>query len=440
MSQLLNPDQTLRTETSRISCTVKQFLGGGGQGEVYAAELGGKPVALKWYRPDYLPYDPALQTRLRTAISRGSPSDAFLWPMELVVGTTIPGFGYIMPLRGVEYRGMVDLMSCRINPTFQALATAGLQLSDSFLQLHTKGLCYRDINWGNIFVNPDIGDVLICDNDNVSVEGEDETAVWGTPGFMAPEIMCREAPASRETDLYSLSVLLFQMFIVHHPLHGRREGEIKCLDIQSRYYLYAESPIFIFDPNDDSNRPIDGDRHYANALTFWPIYPQFLRDRFIQSFTKGLHDPGARVAEGVWRSTMVRLRDTIFRCPDCRCENFFDLNRPQGSSSPACWNCQLPLPTPGRIRIGKILVMLNQDTQLFPHHIDDQRLYDFSKPVAMVNRHPQQAIWGLQNLSSTSWQVALADGTIGECPPGRTVQLKEATRINFGKAEGEILV
>lgn len=437
MSQLLKPGQILRTASSQMPCTVTHFLGGGGQGEVYQADLKGQAVALKWYRPDYLPYDPTLRTRLETAIQLGPPSDTFLWPIELVVIPRQSGYGYIMPLRGREYQGMAALMSGRLNPTFYALTTAGLHLANSFLQLHSKGLCYRDISWGNIFLQPDTGEVLICDNDNVSIEGDRETAIWGTPGFTAPEIMRQEALPSRETDLYSLAVLLFQMFMVHHPLEGRREAGVACLDGAARYKLYGEEPIFIFDPNNESNRPLSGDPNYANPLLYWPIYPQFLRDRFIQAFTAGLRDPGQRVTEGIWRATMVRLRDMSFRCPGCRCENFFDPD-PKPPVSAQCWNCQLALPNPPRLRIGKHLIVLTPETRLFPHHVDEQRPYDFSQPIATMNRHPERDVWGLKNCSSRSWQVTMIDQTLLECPPGRTVQLQTGIRIQFSKLEGII--
>ena len=62
-----------------------------------------------------------------------------------------------------------------------------------------------------MFFDPDTGDVLICDNDNVSANGIDNSSVYGTPRFMAPEIVMGQAKPSRNTDLYSLAVLLFYM-------------------------------------------------------------------------------------------------------------------------------------------------------------------------------------------------------------------------------------
>lgn len=90
-----------------------------------------------------------------------------------------------------------------------------------------------------MFFDPDTGDVLICDNDNVSANGIDNSSVYGTPRFMAPEIVMGQAKPSRNTDLYSLAVLLFYMFMMGHPLEGKLEAEIKCMDIHAMNKLYG---------------------------------------------------------------------------------------------------------------------------------------------------------------------------------------------------------
>lgn len=229
MSEILSIGQTVRTESSKIACTVEKFLAGGGQGEVYQASLGNQKIALKWYFPHYLQYEIQQRERLEKAIGLGAPSEKFLWPMELASAADVPSFGYIMQLREPRYTSFVDLMKRRVEPSFAALATAGFQLADSFFQLHAKGLCYRDISFGNVFFDPNTGDILICDNDNVSVDGEGKSGILGTPRFMAPEIVRGEALPSAQTDLFSLSVLLFYMFMVHHPLEGQKEAQILSL-------------------------------------------------------------------------------------------------------------------------------------------------------------------------------------------------------------------
>jgi len=437
MNGILKVRQTVQTTCSDMPCVVEALLGGGGQGEVYRANLDGKPVALKWYFPASA--TPEQRAALEMMITRGAPNEKFLWPMELVSMENVPGFGYIMPLREPHYQGIVALMKRRVEPSFRALATAGLSLAHSYFQLHAQGLCYCDINFGNVFFDPKTGDIRICDNDNVIVNGG-TPFVNGTMGFMAPEVVRGEALPSRRTDLFSLAVLLFYMFMLHHPLEGKQEAAIGILDEPAMKQLYGTAPVFIFDPNDRSNAPVPG--YQDNALIFWSVYPQFLRALFTQSFTKGLHDPqNGRVIENQWCAAMVRLRDAIVYCPHCGAENFYDAATPQlaGGQLPACLSCTKAVQLPGHLRLAQHPVMLNRDTQLFPHHVDDQRLYDFSQPVAAVTQHPTDPrIWGLKNVSSTKWVLTTADGKMRDVEPGRSAALQVGTKIHFGKVEGEI--
>ena len=435
MDQILKPDQKVRTSSTRLDCRVEQFLGGGGQGEVYQANLNGKPVALKWYYPASATTDQ--QKALETLVRMGPPSDRFLWPIELATATSTAGFGYVMPLRDKRFRSIVDLMKRRIEPSFRALASAGLELSHSYLQLHAKGLCYRDISFGNAFFDPDTGEILICDNDNVSVDNQSPSAVYGTPRFMAPEIVRGEAVPSTQTDLFSLAVLLFYMFVMHHPLEGRKELAIKCLDLPAMKKLYGTEPLFIFDPVDVSNAP--DPQHHRNALAFWTVYPRFLRDLFTKAFTEGIKDPQhGRVRESNWRAVMVRLRDSIIYCTHCNAENFHNPDAPE-SEVRHCWSCRHQIRLPPRVRIGRNFVMLNHDTLLFAHHIDEEKKYDFTNPIAAVTKHPADpSIWGLKNLSVQTWSTTNNKGEVKDVSPGRSVTLAVGTRINFGHAEGEI--
>jgi hypothetical protein len=231
------------------------------------------------------------------------------------------------------------------------------------------------------------------------------------------------------------------MFTVHHPLEGKKEAAIRCLDLPAMTQLYGTAPVFIFDPQNRSNEPVPG--YHDNALAFWPLYPQFLRDLFTKAFTHGIRDPqNGRVRESEWRAALVQLRDAILYCPQCRAENFYDAEalKASGGKLPPCWSCKATLQLPPRMRIGKgVVIMLNHDTRLFPHHIDEQRLYDFSQAVAEVTQHPTNPnIWGLKNLSPEKWVSTTPDGAVRDVPSGRSVTLTIGTKIHFGKTEGEI--
>jgi eukaryotic-like serine/threonine-protein kinase len=135
-------------------------------------------------------------------------------------------------------------------------------------------------------------------------------------------------------------------------------------------------------PNNDSNRPVAG--YQDNAEIYWAIYPQFIKELFTKAFTSGLRDPQhGRVRESEWKAALVKLRDALLYCPQCGAENFYDaqLLKDTGKLND-CWACQQTLQVPPRILLQHhnmaMLVMLNHDTELFPHHTDPHRYYDFS--------------------------------------------------------------
>ena len=83
------------------------------------------------------------------------------------------------------------------------------------------------------------------------------------------------------------------------------------------------------------------------------------------------------------------------------------------------------------------MVMLNADTQLFPHHMG--ALYDLTAPTAEVARHPKDpSIWGLKNLSQGAWTATPRDAAATPVPPGRSVSLKQGTVIDFGTTTAEV--
>ncbi len=419
---------------------VVECIGEGSQGAVFKVENDqGSTLALKWYHPAAATDE---QWRaLEYLLDQDAPSERFLWPIDLVSIEGISGFGYLMPLRDPDFVRMSDVVSRRRDISFRIACTVGLHLAESFLMLHSRGLCYRDISFGNVFLDPKHGAILICDVDNVGIDGEDDSQVLGTPYFMAPEILTGEALPSTRTDQFSLAVLLFFLFINHHPLEGRRALTFDIWDAQAQLEVFGISPIFIFDPYDDSNRPVAG---YQDApLTLWPVYPQLLRDRFSQSFGKGLVDAeNGRVADSLWRSDMVRIRDSIVRCPTCSRENFFDAVQPT-----VCWSCSSVVPEPLRLRITRGIrqssiaareVVLNDDTVIYRHHIALD--YDFGSPVAKVVPHPtKEGFRGLKNLGPGSWKATGLNGRVQEGLPGSALRLVPGIRFRAGPVWAEIV-
>jgi DNA-binding helix-hairpin-helix protein with protein kinase domain len=419
-------------------CEIKELIGTGNQGLVYRVVLNGQEYALKWYFSKCA--TKRQQAAVELLIQKGPPNDRFLWPLDIALCQGFSGFGYLMPLREPRYRGMAELMNREIDPTFRTLTHTGVDLADSFLRLHSLGLCFSDISFGNIFLDPDTGEVKLCDNDNVTLDGEGVDGVLGTPRFMAPEIVGGHSRAGVATDLHSLAVILFYLFMIHHPLEGRKEREIACMDLKAMQKLYGPDALFIFDPKHGANRPAPG--VHNNAALFWNLYPSYVRDIFTRAFTEGLRDPGARVKESEWRTVFTQMRDQIFYCHKCGAENFLthDGEGPAPVADPPCWACgEIPIP-PMRLRLPTHSVVLNQDTLLYAHHLDEDRRNDYTEVMAEMVPHPQKPnVWGLKNISQQTWVSTGASGKGVEVATGRSVSLVPGLRIRFGNVEGTIV-
>ncbi|HTZ60102.1 MAG TPA: hypothetical protein VMB49_18460 [Acidobacteriaceae bacterium] len=438
MDWLLKRGQVVVARGMQSACVVEDMLGEGGQAEVYRASIGDRHYALKWYRKEYVQADRRLWERLKTAINAGSPTDRFLWPFDLVSLPHHPEYGgYLMPIRPPEFISVVDITRGRVDTSFRSLMTLGFEMADSFMKLHALGMCYRDINYGNFFFHPKTGEIRIADTDNVDVNMK-PGGILGTPGFMAPEVGRGQMLPNSMSDRFSMAVLLYCLFMVGHPLKGKRELELPFQenDRDGTLRLCCTEPVFVFDPVDGSNRPVKG--VHDVMMSFWSIYPRSLQSLFTASFTRGLHDPEARVMDKEWCRELSALRDSIFECPNCEAENFFDIDRVR-SKQPLdpCWSCARVPNLPPRMRIngshGARLVMLSGGAQLFPHHLRGEE-YNFSSVLGEVAANPLR----LKNLSRTKWTATMASRAPIEMGPGGVLPLTEGCRIHFGTSEAEI--
>ena len=425
-------EETILTSECGNKYTVKKLLGAGGQGEVYDVEHNGQHLALKWYYKHTATR--AQKEILDNLIAKGSPDDSFLWPSDLIFTSMGESFGYIMPLRPKNYKSIVDMMKRRAEPSFYALCRAAFQLTKGYQKLHAMGYSYRDISFGNVFFDPDTGDVLICDNDNVSVNGSEISSVYGTPRFMAPEIVVGKAKPSRNTDLFSLAVLLFYMFMLNHPLEGKLEADIKCMDVYAMNKLYGTNPIFIFDPNDKSNRPVRG--YQDNALIYWDLYPETLKALFIQAFTVGLQSPNRRVTENKWLEVLANLMSGIVICPHCGAEVFYDAKKAVMGVAHICWACQQTVTIPAKLETEKSVVLLTADTKLYAHHTLEN--YDMETVKGSVVQNPKNPnLWGIRNEDTVNWTYIKADGTQIPVAPGKSAAIAPGAKIHFGQVIGE---
>lgn len=394
------------------TATIIKELGRGGQGIVYLVEVCGEKKALKWYlnAPDDKFY-----SNLDQNIASGAPSDAFLWP-EYLTEKQQGSYGYIMKLRPQNYYEFGNFLLAKVSfKSFTAMLSAAMKICDGFMMLHRFGYSYQDLNDGNFFIDPQTGDVLICDNDNVMPQGE-KSGIMGKARYMAPEIVAGGIP-DKYSDRFSLSVILFMLFYANHPFEGAKVVACPCMTEAFEKKFYGSEALFIYDPTDKSNLPVRG--IHQNVIRRWPVFPQMLRDAFIEEFSKEkLQDPSTRMIEQNWKKIISSVRDSLVVCQHCAEETFVNVS----DSTDKCMNCGKDVDLSKRLVINNRSLPLTQNTYIY---IDED-----NTPDGVVTTD-SNGFMLIKNISTETWTVETPSGKIKTVAPNEILPVKEGLKITF---------
>ncbi len=394
------------------TATIVKELGRGGQGIVYLVEVCGEKKALKWYlnAPDDKFY-----RNLEHNIASGAPSDAFLWP-EYLTEKQQGNYGYIMKLRPQNYYEFGNFLLAKVSfKSFTAMLSAAMRICDGFMMLHRFGYSYQDLNDGNFFIDPQTGDVLICDNDNVMPQGE-KSGIMGKARYMAPEIVAGGIP-DKYSDRFSLSVILFMLFYANHPFEGAKVVACPCMTESFEKKFYGSEALFIYDPTDKSNLPVRG--IHQNVIRRWPAFPQLLRDTFIEEFSKEkLQNPSTRMIEQNWKKIISTVRDSLVVCRHCAEETFVNVS----NTTDKCMNCGKDVDLSKRLVINNRSLPLINKTAIY---IDED-----NTPDGVVTTD-SNGFMLIKNVSTETWTVETPSGKIKTVAPNEILPVKEGLKITF---------
>lgn len=295
------------------------------------------------------------------------------------------------------------------------MLSAAMKICNGFMMLHRFGYSYQDLNDGNFFIDPTTGDVLICDNDNVMPQGE-KSGIMGKARYMAPEIVAGGIP-DKYSDRFSLSVILFMLFYANHPFEGAKVVACPCMTESYEKRFYGSEALFIYDPNDKSNLPVRG--IHQNVIRRWPVFPQLLRETFIQEFSQEkLKNPSSRMIEQNWEKIISQVRDDLVVCPHCAEESFVDINE----TSCKCMNCGKDIDMRKRLVIQNRSLPLTNKT---PIYIDNDNVPD---GIVTLDSGGFPLI---KNISTETWTVETPSGKLKTVNPQEIIPIKEGLKISF---------
>jgi len=375
---------------------ILDLLGEGGQGEVYLVEKNKTKYAFKFYKE--IPEND-FKYNLKNNINKGSPSPTFLWPKEYIEfndGTC----GYLMDIRPSNFVSFVSYLTGKnkfINRS--VLLNWCIELVKSFKLLHEKGYSYQDLNDGSFFLDPTTGNLLICDNDNVSAD-RTNLGILGKMRYMAPEIVRgdkdkftgkRQMPDTH-SDRFSLAIILFLALCLGNPFEGENLKKYTIIDEKAEYEMFGEKPLYIYNKNDSSNRPIHG--YHTAVLSHYPLLPTYIKDAFHKTFVDGLVDrENSRTTEIEWLKVLCRYRDELITCG---CGKQYAYGFFEKKPIAKCPYCKEKARAICYLIIGKSKVLLEPGKYLYKVHLDKYSS-EYNTPIARVIQNKNNPkIWGLK--------------------------------------------
>ena len=198
-----------------------KLLGEGGMSYVYKAidKQLQREVAIKTLKPIYVEQEKFVERFKReaqTAANLNHPNIVQIFDWGI-------GEEPFFVMEYIEGNTLTDIIANKRTISMSDILFIGAQVSSGLQAAHTKGLVHRDIKPGNIMITPE-GKVKVTDFGIVSLQNEESDitktgSILGTASYISPE-QAQGKPVSKESDLYSLGTVLYELITGRPPFIG----------------------------------------------------------------------------------------------------------------------------------------------------------------------------------------------------------------------------
>lgn len=427
-------------------------IGKGGQAEVWKAQnkKSKKVYAYKQYKHN----TNNIRANIEDLISIGdfkdkngvSLADTVVLPIT-TVDCEGDAFGYIMELVDLQDYTTIKKAWCGKYPSCDAICKIIQNFARFFETIHSSyGMCYKDVNEGNIFFNPSTGAIKIIDNDNIGYA--DKFTIKGTSGYMAPEVVLGAKP-DHNSDKFSFAVFVYRLLVGGYPFEGPYTEEYcvknNILPDDAKKVIFGSHAVFVWNPHDRKNSIENvNDPQIQGQVSYWKKLPDSVKDMFISTFATNLSKDrrAERTTDTDWRERFSEMENNLVKCPKCGKITF--------SESGKCFECSAPLSKkkPGstggnngrtsRKHFATFRVLSagepKRDMTVYVSDVAtgssiSQNLSSGNLFKVLYNKKIQKI--GLMNISSEPWTIVYADGRKEKCVSGQVVVLEKDMKVRI---------
>lgn len=286
---------------------IVEQVGKGAMGVVYKAHDPqiNRMVALKVLREDRVTSQDFVQRFLREAMAIGRlshPNIVTVYDIGSDHGTVYIAMEF---LEGIPLNEAIHQQK----PDPQWIAGIAVQLAESLAYAHSRGIVHRDIKPSNIILNPD-GQVKITDFGIAHIEDPEMTQqthagqILGTPIYMSPEQVAGSRLDGR-SDLYSLSVILYEITVGRRPYSGENITAIFRAITQDNPQPPAEADPEVPGPLSDlimKGMHKDIEARFQSGGDMAAAFRNFLRQAERQDFAPALPE---KAKSGSWMAAVL---------------------------------------------------------------------------------------------------------------------------------------
>ena len=178
-----------------------------------------RTVAIKTLKPNYVEQEKFVERFKReaqTAANLNHPNIVQIFDWGI-------GEEPFFVMEYIEGNTLTSIISSKRTISMNDILFIGAQVSSGLQAAHSKGLVHRDIKPGNIMITPE-GKVKVTDFGIVSFQNEESDitktgSILGTASYISPE-QAQGKPVSKESDLYSLGTVLYELITGKPPFDG----------------------------------------------------------------------------------------------------------------------------------------------------------------------------------------------------------------------------
>lgn len=252
------------------------------------------------------------KNNIKNKVDQTAPFPWLVWPLDFFEGSD-GTFVYVTGLIPGEFNPLNEYMNgSKRFKNWSAIYAAALELVWIFHSLHTQGYYFLNMTNENILINANTGKVLITGIEWLQNKKEVGTLKLNRSSVLVhPLYYLGKKEPDQMTDEYLLSVLLFEVLCQHHPLEGHDVAKCPVLNDDHLRKFYGTDPLFIFDRENDSNRPVKGVHLMVTGL--WNRCPESIKKKFYREFSHSVMKDDVRgISVSVWYEALNYVRSSVY--------------------------------------------------------------------------------------------------------------------------------